>query len=332
MITNFPGSDDTRGTTTRVKIVEPEPEGSGYSAVMRVDELKGVLGEALRSYNMTKFVANTCLIAPVDGVKTLTSLINENEYFDQFKQSISEIESYINNRISEEVLSLDLPEAVTFTVTNVDILNTTLETSGLHNQSGIHTVFMNLNWDVILYGQFSPNPLIEPAPAPEPCACFTPIWNVNAQFPSTNNNGVIIANSDGAGLPYAQGHIFVRAQGKASLNAQATVSTANILTENQFYTLKYDITANQVPILTPGTNSECTIYVNNLIVGVFSLDTVAKSGYMQFLAPTGWASPYTTFVFKYTKAFGDRLSYGSAELMWGCKFELCNASCQNIMP
>lgn len=328
MINSFPGSDDTRGTTTRVKKVEPQPVGSGYTPEIRLDELEGTLGDALRFYNLTKFTANYCREIDLSGITNVYSALDFNVMHQSFIDSLELFnDDYINPLIETTRTSLGLPDAYSFQITKVDIINQNLETGGIHNESGTHQTLVSINWDCIIYGQLSPNPYIEPEPAPIPCACFAPTWIVSANFGNSNNNGIAVANSDTpTGVPQVLGHIYVKAMGRAILNATATLSTALFLAENTFYTLKYDISANLIPIITPGTNIELTVKVHGVVVAVIPLDTNAKSGYISFTTPIGWTSPYSTVIFTYSKAFGDRTSYPSQE-MWSCKFEICNDSC-----
>jgi hypothetical protein len=333
MIKVFPGSDDSRGTTTRINISEPGLVNETRSPEMRPDEYEGVIANEMKYNNFTRQAISICSIIPVNGVKTLNSQFTEGQYFDQFLEGVGEVEEKINDRLSTICTSLGV-DTVTFTVTRVDVLNSNWNTSGLHNQNNTHTVFVTLNYDCIFYGQFSPNPFIEPAPEPEPCLCFTPSFTTTKNFGNSNNFGTLLSNTFNInGTQTTQnGSLYVRAQAAApDVYAQATA--ANILTPNVFYTLKYDISANLQPIVTPGSFMQITVKVNSTIVGIFDLNTIAKSGYMQFLATPGWNNP-TIVEVTYTKAFAlaDRSQYQSATAIWHVNFQLCNASCQNIMP
>jgi hypothetical protein len=327
MIKVFPGSDDSRGTTTRINISEVKPVDETTSPEMRPDEYEGVIAYDMKYNNFTRQPISICSIVPVNGIKTLNAQFTQAQYFDEFLEGVGVVETRINARLSDICTSLGVATVV-FTITRVDVLNSNWNTSGLHNQNGTHTVFVTLNYDCIFYGQFTPNPFVEPAPAPVPCSCFTNIFTTSANFPSTNNNGTLTSNLFNMGTPTAQnGSLYVRAQGRAALGATATAITADFLTPNNFYTLKYDISSNLTPILTPGTNMEMEVKVNNVVVQNFVLDTNAKSGYINFVAPLGWASPYTVIQVTYTKSFGDRLSYPSATATWHVNFQVCNQYC-----
>ena len=334
MIKVFPGSDDSRGTTTRISYQEVQEVGESYGPEMRPDEYTGPIGEFLKYYNLTRQTVNICEIIDVDGLKSLNQAIDTVFLFDNFSAAVGNLETVINEKIAAVVTELGL-DPIGFWLTKVDILNSYMSPSGLHNQSGSHTVFVTMNYDVIIYGQFTPNPFVEPAPAPEPCVCFTPSFTTTKQFLSTNNNGVFTSNIFNInGTPTVQnGSLYVRAQGSAAPGANAIATAASILTGNVFYTLKYDISANLQTIVTPGEYMQITVKVNAVIAGIFDLNTIAKSGYVQFLAPTGWTNP-TIVEVTYTKAFplADRSAYPSATATWHVNFQLCNASCQNVMP
>jgi hypothetical protein len=330
MIKNFPGSDDTRGTTTRISYQEVQTVGESYGPEMRVDEYSGPLGNYLRYYNLTRQTVNVCKIVEVDGLKSINEAMDTVLLFDNFSTAVGNLETIINNKINAIVTELAL-DPVSFWLTKVDVLNSYISPSGLHNASGTHTVFVTINYDVIIYGQFTPNPLIEAVPEPEPCTCDASVYTVNQQFYSTNSNGVIQANTFNTGTPVTfNGSTYIRAQGRAALGATASVITNNFLTGGQYYTLRYEISANLTPILTPGTNSEIEIKVNGVVAGVFPLDTVVKEGYIQFLAPTGWATPYTQITATYTKSFADRLSYPSATATWHVNLRICSSTCEEF--
>lgn len=335
MIKVFPGSDDSRGTTTRININDVQPIDETVSPEMRPDEYQGVIANLMKKYNFTRQPISICNLSTIDSLKTLNQEFFEAQYFDDFQAAVAYVNDRINERLDEICLSLGVAQ-VTFQVTKVDVLNSNWNTSGLHNDSGAHKVFITLNYDCIFYGQFSPNPFVEPAPAPEPCACFTPSFVTTKNFASTNNNGVFLSNIYNInGTPQTQnGSLYVRAQGRATPGQNAIAITANILTENVFYTLKYDISANLQPIVTPGSFMQITVKVNGVIAGIVDLNTVAKGGYIQFLAPTGWTNPSTIVEVIYTKCFdlADRSLYPSGTATWHVNFQLCNASCQNIMP
>jgi hypothetical protein len=72
MINNFPGSDDSRGTTTRIYYSIPQPVTENRSPEMRPDEVPGTLGEAFAQYNLTRQTISFSI--PTTGLDTATSL------------------------------------------------------------------------------------------------------------------------------------------------------------------------------------------------------------------------------------------------------------------
>ena len=325
MIKVFPGSDDSRGTTTRVIFQTVQDPETGFGPEMRPDEYEGIVGDNIRNYNFTR--QNIGVIAYVNAIDTTT---NTNQYFSaaeyhNFRDAIERVEAGIQAVIDEICIDLGI-DPITFYLTKVDILSTSFQVMPQIVDTAKATLFYT--FDSIIYGQFSPNPFVPPAPPVVPCECYTPIFTTTLPFSSANNNGTLTSNLYNMGTPTAQnGNLYVKALGRVALGARAIAQTADFLTPNSFYTLKYDISANLQPILTPGTNIELQVKVNNVIVNNFVLDTNAQSGYFDFVAPTGWTNPYTVVEFTYTKAFGDRTNYNN-QTLWHVNFQICNQYCE----
>jgi hypothetical protein len=278
MINNFPGSDDSRGTTTRIYYSIPQPVTDNLSPEMRPDEFPGTLGDALKSYNLTRQT-----ISIISNVSNLDTASNLNSYFrlsdqDAVTSAIADINDTINSCIEQVCDDLGVP-VYTFVITKVDILSTSVKL--LHgvngNQAGKGSILWN--YDAIFYGQFAPSPLIQPAPEPQTCVLFTGASEIDAGF--NPPFGTFRTNDAGPAWPVL---------GQVAMNILPRIQNGTVgsaffntpYTANTTYTFIYTIPAYSFSGPNPGGIIRFAITINGISIGIFSLSKSIQNGSIAF--------------------------------------------------
>jgi hypothetical protein len=161
IITSFPQSLDAAGQFPRIQINEINEPGDEYTQVMRADEIGGILGDAIRQNNLVRYCIDVVNDAAPLGTATI-STISKTNIIELPKFIRDSLNPAINERLTDICSELEI-NLVQFIITHADIIGTDVKPVFDADNA---QVYGYRTYDVIIYGQFTPNPAAEPAPAP----------------------------------------------------------------------------------------------------------------------------------------------------------------------
>lgn len=265
IISQFPQSLDAAGTIPRITINPVQSDETLFTPVMRADEIGGVLGEAVRNYNLVKF----CVDVPNETIVGMpsTSMLDftRTEIVNLTRITRDNLNPAINQLLTEISTDLGLVTPYQFTITHADIIKCSFHPvpAGLSGNE----LYAYRGYEIVVYGQYSPNPAA-PAPA-APCEILDP-YSFNVAFgisPAWKG----LASVDAGATNYAQVELYPKGGGTGVNFGTACVfgyPTAPPVAIGEFYAIKveYDplLSGTTIPIkLRPQYLDLGTQYLND---------------------------------------------------------------------
>jgi hypothetical protein len=261
IITSFPQSLDAAGQFPRIQVNIPNTPGDGYTQVMRADELSGILGDEIRKFNFVRYCIDVTTGPTPLGT---TSMVDFGTAAIRALQDI--VRENLNVALASQLENIcsDLGiDTINFDICFFDIINADVK----FLPHGGNDAYAYRTYDIVIYGQFTPNPAAEPAPAPcEPLTGYEFRTAYNVSDPTKGN-----LYTDPGDLTFIYLELFPKGGGTGVNFNTASVIGYTIppsVAVGEYYAIRieYDalISGTQIPIKVKPQNQDLGyIYLND---------------------------------------------------------------------
>lgn len=269
IITSFPQSLDAAGQFPRIQINPINEPNRNYTQVMRADEIGGILGDKIREYNFVRYCIDVVNDAAPLGTATITT-ISKTNIFELPKFIRDSLNPAINEQLTDICTELDI-DIIQFMITHADIIGT--DVKPVFDADNVQ-VYGYRTYDVIIYGQFTPNPAAEPAPAP--CENLTGYEFRVAYNVADPTKGRLY--TDPGDLTYIYLELFPKGGGTGPNFNTASVIGYTIppsVAIGEYYTIRIEYNA-----LIPGTQIPIKVKPQNQDLGYIYLNDTGNTIYV----------------------------------------------------